>query len=135
MIQIIYTSIASEDLPSGEIFKIVEKSASNNHENGLSGFLIFHQGQFLQILEGEEAAVEKLMDTLAHDSRHHSIHVVNQRHIPERSFPDWKMKRIFAGNNTTNPLLVSPEFRSAPQNVCDAVTDFLSGPESLEAAE
>ena len=98
MIQLAYSSDAHGNLASGEVFEIIETSASNNLRDDLTGMLIFANDRFFQIIEGEPAAIDGLMARLQADPRHHSIEVLHRHEIRERSFPRWRMERVRIAN-------------------------------------
>ena len=50
MERLIYTSEANGRLSGDEVFEIVETSARNNAKRDISGFLIFKDGRFLQLI-------------------------------------------------------------------------------------
>lgn len=135
MIQLIYTSTVAPQIESGEIFRIVNKSAANNGRDGLSGFLLLSKDRFFQVVEGPEAAIDALMRKLEADPRHHSITIVERKTIERPSFPSWRMKRLHAELGTNAPDQIDPHLKSVPQNVLDALVRFLAsqGP-SIKAA-
>ena len=53
--------------------------------------LLFHDNQFLQLLEGPEAAVRNCFGIIARDPRHTGLRVLLTDEVLERSFPDWTM--------------------------------------------
>ena len=126
MIQLIYTSTVAPQLESGEIFRIVSTSATNNARDGLSGFLLYFNEQFFQVVEGPETAIDGLMRRLETDPRHHSIRIVERREIPSPNFPTWRMKRLFAAPETSAPGQIDPSLATAPANVRVALSEFLS---------
>lgn len=91
---LLYTSVARAGLGGGDVFNIIQSSAKRNPERGVTGFLVYQGGKFLQLVEGEEAALDALLSDLASDPRHHSIEVIKRQAIEKRSFPDWRMKRV-----------------------------------------
>ena len=54
MIQLSYISSQSHPLTSDEVKKILEKSILNNSLKNVTGMLLFYNGSFLQVLEGNE---------------------------------------------------------------------------------
>ena len=76
------TAFIDEDLPF-----IKERNCSI----GVSGILLFADGTFLQVLEGEEASVRSLYEKIARDPRHKGVKIVLEREAKRRSFPDWAM--------------------------------------------
>ncbi|UAB76800.1 BLUF domain-containing protein [Erythrobacter sp. SCSIO 43205] len=125
MFQVIYTSEASDSLGAGDVFKIIETSARNNAPAGLTGFLIYANNRFLQVIEGPQTTIERLMRTLGNDPRHHSIKVMHRAAIAKRSFPKWSMKRIAVTDAHDGIDTLIPELAHAPDVVKRAVEDFL----------
>lgn len=127
MIQIIYTSVAAADLAPGEVFSIIEISAGNNARNDLTGFLLFRDGEFFQVVEGPEPAIDALLRRLEADTRHHSITMLHREPIAMRHFAKWKMKRLAVADETVTPADIAPELATAPLRVHSAVGAFLKG--------
>ena len=94
MEQLVYISRAADHIDSGEVFQIVRDSAQRNPERGLTGFLVFVRGLFIQYVEGESDALDGLLDALARDDRHSDLHVIDRRPIASRRFPAWRMERV-----------------------------------------
>lgn len=94
MEQLIYVSTASRSVGGGDVFDIIQKSSARNAQRGVTGFLVFAAGVFVQFVEGEGAALDTLLQDLARDPRHHSVRVLDRRPCERRAFPGWKMKRL-----------------------------------------
>ena len=58
---------------------------------GVTGLLIYCDGVFVQVLEGEKPAVEKLFSTISDDNRHDTVDIIAHGEIEERIFPSWEM--------------------------------------------
>lgn len=125
MIQLAYTSLASQSMGSGDVFKIIEKSARNNSVAGLTGFLIYNEGRFFQVIEGPTSSVEALIERLKGDPRHHSITVVHHCAIASRSFPQWRMKRVTVPGEGARLETLVPELADAPEQVKRVADRFL----------
>lgn len=97
MHQLVYVSKAASHIASADVFRIIEQSARNNPSADITGFLIFRDGQFLQMIEGPLMSLDALLRVLAHDPRHHSIRVLSREPIAARSYPRWRMRRIGTG--------------------------------------
>lgn len=93
--RVIYTSVS--EIPRNEIvFKIeigdiMEACARNNPRAGVTGVLVFDRGRFIQLLEGPKAGVERIMASIAEDSRHSEVAELLSEPAPERLFADWSM--------------------------------------------
>jgi hypothetical protein len=53
--------------------------------------LLYQNGTFMQMLEGEKQPVLNLYDKITKDDRHTGIHTVLEGDIEERNFEDWSM--------------------------------------------
>jgi hypothetical protein len=92
MYQIVYTSTASQDFPAADLKKLLVRARIRNKEAGVTGMLVFHDGTFLQALEGEKRAVIDIFTRIEKDPRHRDIAVLHRGPGPEaRLFGDWSM--------------------------------------------
>lgn len=89
--QVLYLSNAQHLLSDDELDVLLDQARSRNAQNGLTGMLVYHDGSFIQILEGEKPVVQKVLNSILNDSRHDNIIVVDEQEISHRSFPDWGM--------------------------------------------
>jgi len=111
MYQIIYKSdcIIPKEFLENEIKKILDASALNNNKDGITGLLLLVQYRFLQILEGDETAIEKCMNHIKEDSRHTNVQIILNREVGKRAFPDWSMKFYrLNGNESLQKLGIEP---------------------------
>lgn len=91
MIRIMYYS-AAIGRPSTEALEaILAKARVNNQRDKISGLLMYHDGAFLQILEGEEAKVAALYEKIHADTRHCDVMKVFETQVGQRLFNDWGM--------------------------------------------
>ncbi|MBA4046602.1 MAG: blue light sensor protein [Erythrobacter sp.] len=102
MEQLIYVSLPSALIGGGDVFDIVQKSATRNTARGITGFLLFAEGLFFQCIEGTNAALDGLMADLAGDPRHYAITELSRKPISERAYPNWAMTRVYAGNGPSS---------------------------------
>ena len=93
MRRIVYISTATGLAPA-EVERLVESAQRNNAERGISGFLIYNGRNFLQLVEGEQAALMSLMAKLARDPRHSGMLVLIDEPIEARSCPSWSMHHM-----------------------------------------
>lgn len=91
MIQLIYLTAAVRLMQDDELMALLRQSRTNNEAAGLTGILLYSGGNFLQVLEGEGAAVDALMARIERDPRHRNLIVLMRRPITERMFPTWSM--------------------------------------------
>lgn len=75
-------------MPAG-LSDIVRVSSKHNPELQITGIISYREGQYLQVLEGPYAAVDKLMAKITSDPRHEDIWVFLEKNVTERSFDNW----------------------------------------------
>jgi hypothetical protein len=109
LIAAIYVSSAHRLLDEEEILEILTRSRRKNERLGITGLLLYRDGNFLQILEGPAAAVEELLDKIERDSRHRGMILLSRSNIEERQFSDWHMayRRMSKSSHTdgSNPFV------------------------------
>jgi len=91
LVQLIYVSSARQELTDAELDAILESSVRHNTPQQVTGLLLYSQGSFMQVLEGETAAVEEAYGRICEDSRHHHIIEIMREPIDEREFGRWAM--------------------------------------------
>jgi hypothetical protein len=74
-----------------EIRKILASARRHNRERQITGALLFSDGCFAQVLEGELAEVEAIFETIQCDPRHSDVTVLHVHSIEARSFGSWSM--------------------------------------------
>ena len=94
--QVIYSSRALEQLSLADLESILVDAREGNKKRGITGALIFVEGIFLQILEGERDAVHDLLGSIRKDSRHSELHVIYEAEIEHAMFSAWKMAYLSA---------------------------------------
>lgn len=99
--RLIYVSSSAGDLGQARLDQILSHSRSNNEARGLTGLLLFHDGCFFQVLEGDAAAVDQVFATISRDTRHSGVILLESRSITERGFPQWSMG--YVGAHQLNP--------------------------------
>jgi hypothetical protein len=91
MHQVVYSSAAVVPFTEAELTELLARARLNNDRLGVSGMLLYHEGSFLQVLEGDAAVLEGLFTTISADKRHHRIIALLRREVDERHFGGWKM--------------------------------------------
>lgn len=70
---------------------ILVQARDNNREAEITGLLVSHQGNCLQVLEGPRDAVLDCFARIESDPRHRGCVVLASEPIEERDFEDWDM--------------------------------------------
>jgi hypothetical protein len=87
----IYSSRASVAINEAEIQALLERSRQNNAARAITGMLLFIDGSFFQVLEGDAAAVDRTYEAIARDARHDRVTQIIREPIAQRSFGEWSM--------------------------------------------
>ena len=90
-IQLLYGSTATVPFGKPELLELLDKCRNNNAKLNVTGLLLFKDGQFMQVLEGDEPVVTSLYQRIAQDPRHTGSMVFLQRVVEQRDFADWSM--------------------------------------------
>jgi hypothetical protein len=94
MYHLIYKSKPVEAANQELLLSIFGASQKKNKELNITGLLLATDKHFIQILEGEKGAVNRLYHDIAKDGRHGDLELVSFQPIEKRSFPEWTMKII-----------------------------------------
>ena len=102
MISLVYRSVASESFDVSQIYHMLSDARDRNVYNDITGCLLFHNNQFLQLLEGEDDKVKTLFEKISNDDRQHEITVICEEQRNGRLFKDWSMAFHDYGQNGTS---------------------------------
>ena len=91
MYKLVYQSAASPNITSEDIRNISETSRLFNTVNDITGFLIYYNFTFLQILESSKPILEELFFKIKQDNRNYNIQTLYESSNEERTFQDWNM--------------------------------------------
>jgi hypothetical protein len=91
IIHCIYSSAAAPTFKEHEIPSLLEGTRNANAARDVTGMLLYVDGSFFQVLEGEAAIVEPLYEKIKRDPRHSRVTLIIKEPILERSFGEWTM--------------------------------------------
>lgn len=106
MIRLIYVSTVVEGFDPIEMEDILRIARSRNKRENMTGFLFFTPNHFVQCLEGDRRAVNRLYADLMRDKRHHDLMILDYSDIRTRAFADWKM--AYLGPRDVDRSLLAP---------------------------
>lgn len=110
--EVVYQSRAIDSFHPDQLAGLLEQCRRNNREANLTGLLLYHAGDFLQVLEGPPEEVERVFKIIRADPRHYRVNIILDRTQPRRSFSEWEM-----GSYSFDDQLARAE----------GVSDFLEG--------
>lgn len=91
MHQLVYISSASRKFTAPQLVELLELSRERNLACGVTGLLLFINGNFIQLLEGEKEAVHATFARIQADERHRGVNTLWDAPCEHRDFPDWTM--------------------------------------------
>ncbi len=91
MLQLVYESSATREITKADIADIISAARATNADAGVTGMLVYHEGMFIQVLEGPEERVTEVFDHIERDPRHEDIWSLARMTIETRSFANWSM--------------------------------------------
>ncbi len=95
---IAYRSKAIAPLSEVQLHDLLVTSQVNNRKSGLTGLLIYDEGQFFQWIEGEPDRLATMWDAIQRDQRHTNIELIGRQAVPLRFFGDWDMRLSVRGS-------------------------------------
>lgn len=88
---IIYASKCQQGLEADQLEHILVHSSIFNKINSVTGILLFSEGHFLQLIEGNKEDVINLWNSIQADTRHYDFYKIVEGSLEERMFSDWSM--------------------------------------------
>jgi len=85
-----YVSSSKASLTAKDLEHLFHVNKRNNMELNISGILVYNNGNFLQILEGEKQKIDSLYKKISKDHRHSDIIKLISTSINERIFKDYE---------------------------------------------
>ena len=133
LFRMVYVSTASKLFDSAELREMLKEANERNKETGITGMLLYKDGQFMQVLEGEAEAVTATFSRINRDPRHHGIMVLVRGSVQERRFPTWSMafrdlslpdhQEVPGFSEFLNTPLTGKEFNDDPEH-CEKLLLF-----------
>ncbi len=91
MYELIYCSLASRDLSANDIADILNTARDYNSKNNITGCLLYHNNEFIQILEGNKKVIKDLYTKIEKDKGHTGSTLLTEGGKEERTFTNWNM--------------------------------------------
>ena len=109
MYELLYSSVSPSGFSESELEGILQKARSKNEGLGITGMLVYHDREIMQILEGDEKVIRDLYTTISQDIRHRSVEILYQGTIEQRSFTQWTMAFKLLDQESAQELVLGLE--------------------------
>lgn len=116
MYSLVYVSSAAEPFSKSELVELLAQCHENNMKAGLTGLLLYKDGNFMQVLEGEKDTVKSVFSRIGRDPRHRGLITLYDEDISERQYPDWSMAFRDLDSPEVRALPGFSEFMNLPLN-------------------
>lgn len=110
LIHCIYASRASSRLSEATIPALLDDARRNNLALNVTGMLLYIEGSFFQVLEGDAPVVDKLYESISGDARHDRVTQIIREPIAQRSFGDWSMGFVSVSRSQAQGLIGENDF-------------------------
>lgn len=104
MYTLTYESKAVGNPTAEDMEQLMEKARADNEVNGITGCLLYCNGGFIQIIEGEKKHILALFEKIKLDKRHTDVHLFSDHDITERTFDSWGMPYLISNENTVSKV-------------------------------
>ena len=91
LLRLTYASRAVDGLTKDDLRAIANEAQDRNRALGVTGLLLYVEGDFLQVLEGPGGAVEQIYELIENDRRNRWVTRLSTERILRRAFEDWSM--------------------------------------------
>ena len=91
MEELVYVSSAVEQQTDAELEALLTRARERNQRLGLTGVLLYDDGDFFQYLEGPAAALDEVWGLIVRAPQHRSILQLVRGPIAARNFGRWSM--------------------------------------------
>ena len=83
-------------MQTDDLEELLGHARRSNGAKGVTGALVYAEGIFMQILEGDRTKLQDLMVKIRRDVRQETVIVLRECEIPSRIFASWKMAYVGA---------------------------------------
>lgn len=87
----VYVSAASREFSKQELSEMLVGFRERNAARGITGMLLYRDGDFMQAIEGPAEGVDALLERISWDERHRAFFPLLSGWRQERAFRDWSM--------------------------------------------
>lgn len=91
LLTVVYASSAVTPFDGPALEALLASARRFNERVDVTGMLLYHDGNFLQAIEGPEAGIKAVMKRVAADPRHRGMIEMWRGTVEERTFAEWQM--------------------------------------------
>ena len=95
--ELIYVSAATREMSLSDLTELLDQSREKNSRLHITGLLVYHRREFMQLLEGQKEDIFSLYETICGDDRNQQNRLMWDGPVAQRSFEDWSMAFLIPG--------------------------------------
>jgi hypothetical protein len=126
MKSILYVSVADPELVSDDIYALVGNSQARNQADGISGLMLYNGSNFLQLIEGEAAALDACFARIQRDPRHSGVITLRDEGSTVREFPNWAMRYSLVEQPVENTIKAVREAGAPRAETLERIAAFIN---------
>jgi len=129
LVSLFYVSSAVGPQTTTVTNSILTTARVNNPVHGITGVLFQGQGMYLQVLEGERSAVNRLYAHILADRRHANAEILIMQEVARRRFEKWSMAHVSLSDLDPMVRMKHPEFdpySASGQGAALMLEDFIA---------
>ena len=100
-----YVSSAASNYNLNDIQNLLDTTEQYNNAHDIRGLLLYGEGNYFQILEGEKKLVEAIFDDIKKDPRHKNIIQVVGKNLRQGAFDGYKAEIVNENNKCDYELV------------------------------
>lgn len=108
-VQLIYISTPTSDALIDEGF--IRDSQSRNKKHGINSIIITSPKFYIQLLEGERVAVNRLYSNILKNDRHRDVLILRYVEVKSKEFTDWSMVHL-SEDDLVNEVIATSKLSS-----------------------
>ena len=89
--ELVYVSAATREMSASDLTELLDQSREKNSRLHITGLLVYHRREFMQLLEGQKEDIFSLYETICGDDRNQQNRLMWDGPVAQRSFEDWSM--------------------------------------------
>ena len=109
-IRLLYVSRAVGPQTTAITGSILSTAQARNQQSGITGVLCQGQGLYMQVLEGQRSAINRLYARIVADSRHKDVELLHLEETTNRRYAEWSMAHVELADDDPMVRLQHPEF-------------------------
>ena len=121
------TIAAQQGKMVAEVASILASARANNARDGVTGALIYSDGCFAQVLEGDIDIVQQTFERIQCDLRHGNVVVLEAKRAEERIFGKWDMALAEAADPAKAKAILGHALAEPNGNAGSTIVALLNG--------